>query len=393
MGHHSKKQLRPEGTLKALRHLLTSALNEGPTPRRVGYIVIIFLLIYSTLFYTAREEKTSGDIQRNTVAEKVAIPARMKPETDRPAVPETVKAKPSKRTIPAKKPIAQTSEIKTKTPAAIRKPAGKLKSDLIQKVLKPKKSPVKYTVSDNKKTFAAASMPDSKVKGVLNQKTLSPKKTPVTAMAIPQGKPAESRKESVATDVHSLANFIKLSNTGKELAMTEPEWVCVKDASNGLVWESKTKNGGLQDMNHSFSWYQSRPDPHNPSTILISGVANGGRCKGGIACDTESYVHVMNARKLCGYSDWRLPTMQEMLTLVKFSNEKASASIDTEFFPNTVASWYWTASDNKQKTEYAWYVLFRNGIPLNDLKKRPKHIRLVRGEKKTYESSREFAQQ
>ena len=32
-----------------------------------------------------------------------------------------------------------------------------------------------------------------------------------------------------------------------------------------------------------------------------------------------------------------------------------------------------------RRDNFAWYVLFRNGIALNDLKERPKHIRLVRG--------------
>ena len=49
-----------------------------------------------------------------------------------------------------------------------------------------------------------------------------------------------------------------------------------------------------------------------------------------------------------------------------------------QYFPETRASWYWTSSENKSRDDVAWYVLFRNGLALNDLKERPKHIRLVR---------------
>jgi len=386
---HSKKQHRSEGTFK-VRQLLTSALNEGPTLRRVGYITIVFLLIYSTLLYMGREEKPAEDTIPAAVHEAAKPDSRMA-KTNRLSTPARNEIRQAQRQLPAKKPLQHAPEVKQKAVAAISKTISKIKSDRVQQVLKPEQPPVKQIIADNNKTLAAASKPDPKVQSVPTREVLNPKKTPVMAAALPLGKPERNRKEPVAEVMSSLASFIKLGNTGKELAVTEPDWVCVKDTGNGLVWENKTSNGGLQDMNHSFSWYQSRPDPNSPLATLISGVANGGRCAGGIACDTQSYVRVMNARKLCGYSDWRLPTREEMLTLVKFSNDKESASIDNQFFPNTVPSWYWTASDNKQQSEYAWYVLFRNGIPLNDLKKRPKHIRLVRGKKNNDETGREFA--
>jgi len=221
------------------------------------------------------------------------------------------------------------------------------------------------------------------------------KKTETTP-PVAADKPAAVNQQKMVIDSTTTTpapNFIKLDQAGAELAVTKPEWTCVKDSTNGLVWESKTNNGDLQDMNHSFTWFQTRTDPNDPSSILRSGVADGGRCNGGIACDTQSYVREMNAKKLCGYADWRLPTKAELLTLVMYQNDKAAASIDGQFFPHSVPSWYWTASSNEQREEYAWYVLFRNGIPLNDLKKRPKHIRLVRSTGKSPLHNREFAQE
>jgi len=84
-------------------------------------------------------------------------------------------------------------------------------------------------------------------------------------------------------------------------------------------------------------------------------------------------------RNLCGYSDWRLPTRAELETPVEYNDDPKQATINKAYFPKAVPNWYWTASEHPNREAYAWYVLFKNGVALNDLKERPKHIRLVSG--------------
>ncbi|MDH5387681.1 MAG: DUF1566 domain-containing protein [Gammaproteobacteria bacterium] len=166
--------------------------------------------------------------------------------------------------------------------------------------------------------------------------------------------------------------FIKKGIDGKTLTNNSATWSCVEDINNGLIWEVKSKDSGMHDKNNSYTWLQPS------STEISQGVADGGKCKGDTDCDTLSYVQAINEQNYCGYSDWRLPTREEMLSIVSYKSADSMATINNDYFPETLPSWYWTASSNEEHAEHAWYVLFRNGIALNDLKGRAKHIRLVR---------------
>lgn len=169
--------------------------------------------------------------------------------------------------------------------------------------------------------------------------------------------------------------FLKKDSNGNTIGDNAEKWSCVEDVNSGLLWEVKTKDGGLRDKNNSYSWFQ-------PSTTTEpQGTADGGQCKGGTDCDTLSYIKAINDQNYCGYSNWRLPTQEEMLTIVYFDENNSSSKINSKYFPETLPSWYWTISSNKNNPRYAWYILFKNGIALSSPKEHPKHIRLVSDKK------------
>ena len=132
-------------------------------------------------------------------------------------------------------------------------------------------------------------------------------------------------------------DFTKLDANGQPLPYTSAGWSCVKDNHTGVIWEIKSAQAGLQHKTNSYSWFSSnkRLSGANP------GVANGGVCVGS-ACDSQSYVAAVNQLKLCGRDDWRLPTLPELLGIVH--NGKRQPAIDPNFFPETLASGYWTQS-------------------------------------------------
>lgn len=196
--------------------------------------------------------------------------------------------------------------------------------------------------------------------------------TPVIKKLTPlEQVPAEVLTATVGPAKTNKPGYNKHAADGQLLSGETKEWACVHDEKNGLMWEVKSSEDTLRNSNNLYTWFKSDAETAN-------GIANGGRCIGDVDCDTNAYVQAMNKQNFCGYADWHLPTREEMQTLVYLKNNEDPVKINKQYFPETVPSWYWTASENNDNNNFAWYVLFRNGVSLNDLKERPKHIRLVR---------------
>ena len=183
--------------------------------------------------------------------------------------------------------------------------------------------------------------------------------------------PANITDNNIATVAKNKPVYNKHDIDGTLLGHGTEKWSCIHDTKNNLMWEVKSNSNDLRNSNNLYSWFKAE----NQTT---SGIADGGRCQGDSDCDTNAYVQAMNKQNFCGHNDWQLPTREQMQTLVYLKNDAKSAKINKDYFPKTVPSWYWTASEHNDNNNFAWYVLFRNGVSLSDLKERPKHIRLVR---------------
>ena len=153
------------------------------------------------------------------------------------------------------------------------------------------------------------------------------------------------------TDGAAGFSFTKIAVDGTVLASGAANWACVRDNVTGLIWEKKTTAGGYQDYRSVYRW-------------------NG----------VSGYINSLNSNKFCGYTDWRLPFIDELLSLVDYSRN--GPAVDKQYFPNTnIDKYYWSASErvSLQGSTYAYFVNFSTGYQSSDLKTNSLVVRLVRG--------------
>lgn len=152
---------------------------------------------------------------------------------------------------------------------------------------------------------------------------------------------------------------------------------CVLDTFTGLTWEVRALDGGVRDARHTYSWYQ--PDEAHDGELDYRGLADGGKCSGS-ACDTSAYVAAVNALALCGYTNWRMPTRDELGSISDPRRKDAPPTINTRHFPDTQSGEYWSGNDYQFQYDAAWVWNFQNAMDRVEWKRSPRYVRLVRGE-------------
>lgn len=176
-------------------------------------------------------------------------------------------------------------------------------------------------------------------------------------------------------------SYTKISNLGADLpdsavlGSNPNDWACTKDNQTGLIWEVKTTDGGLRDMNKTYTNYFA---------TIGYGSSNGYGQK-----NTDVFVGLVNKQSLCGKSNWRLPNSDELRHLVFCSNGHYSEdglcadfdvvsrpAINTTYFPNT-AGGYWSSSQYNWDVSYAWGVNFEYGGTMYGSKSSSNFVRLV----------------
>jgi hypothetical protein len=157
-------------------------------------------------------------------------------------------------------------------------------------------------------------------------------------------------------------DFTKLNANGEELEDQTSTGSCVQDNHTGLVWEVKTTS----NKDDRYTWYNT----NNSTNGGAVGTDNGG-------ANTQAFVASVNSVGLCGATNWRLPNKNELVSIVDFS--ASQPAIDSEYFPNTISSWYWSSSPDAYSSGNAWVVNFGDGGDSRNGKSSDSYVRLVRG--------------
>lgn len=205
---------------------------------------------------------------------------------------------------------------------------------------------------------------------------------------LPQQDCAHGRDATANDSRDGAAGFVyrKIGAGGKVLGADAKDWACVLDGITGLVWEVKVPadgvygNRGLHDGDDVFTWYNSNERTNGGAIGDWNSRYN--QCSEYVAgqpmtyCNIEEFVSRVNRQGLCGFNDWRVPTLPELATLVNFG--RTSPAIDSGYFPNTKDGFYWSLSPDAKLETAAWAVNFQLGYSAPMPRDNGHHVRLVR---------------
>ena len=188
-------------------------------------------------------------------------------------------------------------------------------------------------------------------------------------------------------------DYTKLDAQGNELPKSAKSWSCVLDNRSGLVWEVKTNDGDARDRDNEYRW-----GGKGVSDVALGEYSSNNKRQeslwGGSGrkyYDWNKLVDAANSEKLCGFSDWRVPDLYELASLVRCrggsyqnldygcSGSYQEPTIDTKYFPNTKSGPYRSASPSARDSLVAWTLLFHSGYDYDGgYRSNGAHVRLVR---------------
>ena len=125
-------------------------------------------------------------------------------------------------------------------------------------------------------------------------------------------------------------HYTKLNSFGNKLPESAMDWSMVRDDVTCLIWEVKTEDGSVRDRDNYYTFQDAN----------------------------DVFIAQLNSDNFGGYSDWRLPTIPELSTLI--SPGVYEPAINTLFFPNTASDIHWSTTIYSSNTDKTWLRSFSN---------------------------------
>ena len=173
----------------------------------------------------------------------------------------------------------------------------------------------------------------------------------------------------VMTSISVSAELQKMSGDGEILKSDSSEWSCVLDKKSSLMWEVKNENEGVQYARNTYTWFDGKSGRDSGTYTK--------NCYWGKSCNTKSYIKDINKSELCSFNDWRLPSRNELNSIVDYYGD-SDTLINLDFFPNTQMDTYWTSTSLKDSPSLAYEIPFFFGGSIARDKTIDTFVRLVR---------------
>lgn len=164
-------------------------------------------------------------------------------------------------------------------------------------------------------------------------------------------------------------SYTKLGENGEELPYTATQadgWIMTRDNVTGLIWEIKTNDDSIHDKDNAYTWCDTDPETNG---------GDPGTCEDGT--DTEDFIEALNDENFGGFSDWRMPTRRELVTILNYDTHRPT--IDEDFFPYVTNTFYWSSNTKVGYTSHAWGVHFFNANSYYSFKPYYHYVHAVRG--------------
>ena len=133
---------------------------------------------------------------------------------------------------------------------------------------------------------------------------------------------------------------------GAPLSYTDNGDGTITDENTGLMWEKKSADGSIHDMDTSYTWNDA----------------------------FDVHVAGLNSMNFAGHNDWRLPNERELVSIVNYENKFPVPAVSPAFNTNCTAGCtvqtcsctpfsypYWSSTSYTTTPAFAWIVFFSNG--------------------------------
>ncbi|MCG6552864.1 MAG: DUF1566 domain-containing protein [Candidatus Magnetominusculus sp. LBB02] len=127
------------------------------------------------------------------------------------------------------------------------------------------------------------------------------------------------------------------------------------DIRAGAAWSSQrfTDNGDktMTDTLTGLMWTKD------------AGTSTIGSCSGGTMSwqNALNYVACLDNSTYHGYSDWRMPNVVELKSLINYNAASVAAWLQTQGFTNVHSDLYWLSTTNAYDNNYTWIISLDTG--------------------------------